>query len=64
MSATLTPEQLDDVYTQACRAMTDAGEARGELFLARLALLLMKEVGDASKIAGAIDTARRSVEAG
>jgi Protein of unknown function (DUF2783) len=64
MNATLTAEQLDEVYTRACRAMTELGEARGELFLARLALLLMKQVGDADRIAGAIDTARRSIEAG
>jgi hypothetical protein len=64
MSGHLTPDQLDEVYTRACQAMTDVGEARGELFLARLALLLMKEVGDAARIGAAIDAARRSVEAG
>ena len=55
----LTAEQLDDVYTRACHAMTELGQAGGELFLARLALLLMKEVGDAPRILAAIETARQ-----
>ena len=54
----LTDQELDDVYTRACHAMTELGEARERLFLARLALLLMKEVGDASRIRAAIDSAR------
>ena len=57
----LTAEQLDDVYTRACHAMTELGQARGELFLARLALLLMKEVGDAPRIVAAIETAQQGV---
>ena len=43
----LTDQELDEVYTRACYAMTELGEAKQPLFLARLALLLMKEVGDA-----------------
>jgi hypothetical protein len=35
----LTDQELDDVYTRACYAMTELGEARQPLFLARLALL-------------------------
>lgn len=54
----LNPDQLDEVYTRACYAMTELGEAKGELYLARLALLLMKEVGDAPRILAAIDSAR------
>jgi hypothetical protein len=49
---------LDEVYTQACTTMTEVGEARTPLFLARLALLLMKEVGDAGRIRAAIESAR------
>jgi hypothetical protein len=38
--------------------MTEVGEARTPLYLARLALLLMKEVGDAPRIRAAIEAAR------
>jgi Protein of unknown function (DUF2783) len=54
----LTDQELDEVYTRACHAMTELGEAREPLFLARLALLLMKEVGDAERIRLAIEKAR------
>lgn len=54
----LTDQELDDVYTKACYAMTELGEAKQSLFLARLALLLMKEVGDAGRIRAAIESAR------
>jgi hypothetical protein len=54
----LTDQELDEVYTQACYTMTEVGEARTPLYLARLALLLMKEVGDAPRIRAAIEAAR------
>ncbi len=54
----LTDQELDEVYTQACCAMTEVGEARTPLYLARLALLLMKEVGDVARIRAAIEAAR------
>lgn len=54
----LTDQELDDVYTRVCYAMTELGEAKQPLFLARLALALMKEVGDAGRIRAAIDSAR------
>ena len=38
--------------------MTELGEAKQPLFLARLALALMKEVGDTGRIRGAIEAAR------
>jgi len=54
----LTDQELDEVYTKACYAMAESGEAKQPLFLARLALLLMKEVGDAGRIRGTIEAAR------
>lgn len=54
----LSEQELDDVYTRACYAMTELGEAKQALFLARLALALMKEVGDTGRIRGAIEAAR------
>jgi hypothetical protein len=59
----LTDQELDEVYTQACYTMTEVGEAGTPLFLARLALLLMKEVGDAKRIRSAIAAARIDVPA-
>jgi hypothetical protein len=42
----MTESELDDLYTQLCRTMTDLGEARAPLFLARLALLALDEIDD------------------
>lgn len=50
-------EQLDEVYTLTCRAMTDAGADKTELFLGRLVLLLMHEVDDVERIKRAIAAA-------
>lgn len=57
----MTDEQLDEVYTETCRAMTAAGETRSNLFLARLTLLLMREVDDAPRIRAAIADAARGL---
>lgn len=54
---TLTPEQLDELYTRLCYRMARAGEEATPQILARLALLLMHEVGDAGRIDRAIDEA-------
>jgi hypothetical protein len=54
----LTEQELDEVYTEACHTMTDLGEAKTPLFLARLALLLMKDVGDVERVRAAIAAAR------
>ena len=57
----LTDQELDEVYTRACYVMTELGEARTPLFLARLALLLMKEVGDPARIRLAIEGAASAI---
>ena len=54
----LNADDLDDLYTRACGAMTELGEERTELFLARLTLLLMKQVGDRDRVIAAIEAAR------
>jgi hypothetical protein len=51
------PQQLDDAYTRLCYGLTEVGEASTPLVLARLALLLMQEVGDAQRVNTAIDAA-------
>ena len=53
----LTPQDLEDLYTDLCYRMSEAGEAATPEILARLALLLMNEVGNATRIRGAIDAA-------
>jgi hypothetical protein len=45
---TMTEGELDSLYTQLCRTMTDLGEARSSLFLARFALLAIHEIDDAA----------------
>ena len=56
-------QQLDEVYTETCNAVTAAGEANSELFLARLTLLLMKELDDPARIRAAITAAREDLPA-
>jgi hypothetical protein len=57
----MTAEELDQLYTQACYAMTDAGAEKTELFLSRLVLLLMHEIDEAPRIARAIAQAREGL---
>jgi hypothetical protein len=50
-------QELDDVYTKLGYALTDVGEEKTPMVLARLVLLLMQRVDDAGKISAAIDQA-------
>lgn len=43
----MTDTELDQVYTQLCKTMTEIGEARSSLFLARFALLAVSRLDDA-----------------
>lgn len=43
----MTDNELDAVYTQLCKVMTQLGEPRAPLFLARFALLSIARIGDA-----------------
>lgn len=58
----MSPDELDEVYTRTCTVMTELGEARTEVFLARLALLLMKDIGDVARIEAAILAARSGLK--
>lgn len=49
MTDTLQPEARDRLYADCARAITEAGEAREALFLARLALLLFEQIGDEAR---------------
>lgn len=53
----MSDQEFDEVYTRLCYALTDAGEAQTPAVLARLVLLLMKQVNDAARINQAIDFA-------
>lgn len=46
MSTHLHAEARDRLYAECARAISEAGEPRESLFLARLALLLFEQVGD------------------
>jgi hypothetical protein len=46
----MTEQQLDELYTQTCQAMTALGAEKSELFLARLSLLLMQALDEPARI--------------
>lgn len=43
-------DERERAYTNLCDAVTAAGEDKESLFLARLCLLLMEELGDAERL--------------
>jgi hypothetical protein len=53
----MSDEELDETYTALCHTLTEAGESRTPLILARLSLLLMKQVADAQIVREAIASA-------
>ena len=46
----MTESELDSVYTQLCETMTEIGEARSPLFLARFALLAIAKIDDVATV--------------
>lgn len=59
--STLAPAERDALYRECCVAVTEAGRERESLFLARLALLLFEQVGDAARCRAAIAEAARDL---
>ncbi|HVL56504.1 MAG TPA: hypothetical protein VM491_08360 [Burkholderiaceae bacterium] len=57
----LQPNERDALYRECCLAISEAGRERESLFLARLALLLMEQVGDAQRCREAIAEAARDL---
>lgn len=53
----MSDQEFDEVYTRLCYALTEAGEAQTPTLLARLVLLLMKQVDDSAAINQALDDA-------
>jgi hypothetical protein len=58
---TMTEAELDAAYTHLCKTMTELGEARAPLFLARFALLAMVRIGDADVVQGMADAAAADI---
>jgi hypothetical protein len=58
---TLDDAERDLIYRRCCQAISAAGRDRESLLLARLALLLFEEVGDAGRCEAAIDEALRDL---
>jgi hypothetical protein len=57
----MTDSELDAAYTHLCATMTELGEARAPLFLARFALLAMVRIGDGAAVQGLIDAAAADI---
>jgi len=57
----MTEAELDAAYTHLCKTMTELGEARAPLFLARFALLAMVRIGDAAVVQGLADSAAADI---
>jgi hypothetical protein len=58
---TLMPGARDRLYAACARAITEAGEERESLFLARLTLLLFEQVGDEARCDAALADALRDL---
>ena len=59
----MTEAELDAAYTHLCKTMTELGETRAPLFLARFALLAMVRIGDTAVVQGLIDSAAADIAA-
>ena len=56
----MTESELDGIYTQLCKTMTELGEARCALFLARFALLAIDEIDGVTAVQRLIADASES----
>ncbi len=59
----MTEAELDIAYTHLCKTMTELGEVRAPLFLARFALLAMVRLGDAAVVQEMTDAAAADIAA-
>lgn len=59
----MTEAELDAAYTHLCQTMTELGEARAPLFLARFALLAMVRIDDAATVQRLTDAAAADMAA-
>lgn len=54
----MTDSDLERIYTTLCQNITAAGEGQAPLYLARLALLCITELGDMQRAMSLIEAAR------
>ncbi|RKF50251.1 hypothetical protein [Paraburkholderia fungorum] len=54
----MTDSELDLVYTTLCTTLTAEGETQASLYLARLALLSITELGDMQRALSLIEAAK------
>lgn len=54
----MTDSELDLVYTTLCKTLTTEGETQAPLYLARLALLCVTELGDTQRALSLIEAAK------
>ena len=57
----MTPKEVEHVYDLIAEGIDQAGEYKSDLFLAKLSLALANLVGDAAKIASAVQSALRDL---
>ena len=57
----MTEAELDAAYTHLCKTMTELGEPRAPLFLARFALLAMVRIGDVAAVQGMTEAAAADI---
>lgn len=55
----MTESDLESLYGELCRALTEAGEQHAALFLARFALLAIGEIDDVERVRELLESARR-----
>jgi len=58
----MTALELEQVYEALAQGIDAAGEGKAELFLAKLALLMAREIGDAERVKALIDSAGRNLD--
>ena len=59
----MTEAELDAAYTHLCKTMTELGEARAPLFLARFALLAMVRIGNVAVVQEMTEAAAADIAA-
>lgn len=58
----MTHEDLESVYEALARQLDQVGEDKAALYLAKLALILSRQIGTAAPVLAAIETAGQSFE--
>jgi hypothetical protein len=54
----MTESELDSLYGELCRSLSEVGEAAAPLFLARFALLAIGEIDDVGRVRALLMSAR------